>query len=87
MSTHNIPFSVIKEKNPHPKLSQICSCRFFSWGLENELETVVVIEPSVFKPLKFYCIRNCRFDADAFISFQPLPYEVAMQPDEPPPDS
>ena len=29
---------------------------FFSKGLENELETSVVNEPSVFEPLKFYCI-------------------------------
>ena len=29
---------------------------FFSKGLENEFETAMVIEPPVFKPLKFYCI-------------------------------
>ena len=29
---------------------------FFSKGLKNEFETVVVNEPSVFEPLKFYCI-------------------------------
>ena len=29
---------------------------FFSRGLKNEFETVVVNEPSVFEPLKFYCI-------------------------------
>ena len=29
---------------------------FFSKGLKNELETTVVNEPSVFEPLKFYCI-------------------------------
>ena len=27
----------------------------FSKGLKNEFETVVVDEPSVFEPLKFYC--------------------------------
>ena len=26
----------------------------FSWGLKNEFEMVVVNEPSVFEPLKFY---------------------------------
>ena len=31
---------------------QIC---FFFKGLENEFETAVVNEPSVFEPLKFYC--------------------------------
>ena len=29
---------------------------FFSKGLKNGFETAVVNEPSVFKPLKFYCI-------------------------------
>ena len=29
---------------------------FFSKGLENKFETSVVNEPSVFEPLKFYCI-------------------------------
>ena len=40
----------------HPKLSQICSYGFFSKGLENEFETAVVNEPSVFEPLRVYCI-------------------------------
>ena len=31
---------------------------FFSKGLKNEFETAVVNEPSVFEPLKFYCIYN-----------------------------
>ena len=29
---------------------------FFTKGLKNEFETTVVNEPSVFEPLKFYCI-------------------------------
>ena len=29
---------------------------FFSKGLKNEFETAVVNKPSVFEPLKFYCI-------------------------------
>ena len=29
---------------------------FFSKGLKNEFETAVVNEPSVFEPLKLYCI-------------------------------
>ena len=29
---------------------------FCSKGLKNEFETAVVNEPSVFEPLKFYCI-------------------------------
>ena len=31
-------------------------CDFFSRGLKNEFEIAVVNEPSVFEPLKFYCI-------------------------------
>ena len=55
MSTHNIPFSIYEK---HPKLSQICSYGLFSKGLKNEFETAVVNEPSVFEPLKFYCIST-----------------------------
>ena len=29
----------------------------FSSGLKNEFETAMVNEPSVFEPLKFYCMR------------------------------
>ena len=47
MSTHNKPY--------HRKLSQIHSYGIFSKGLKNEFETVVVKEPLMFKPLKFYC--------------------------------
>ena len=28
---------------------------FFYKGLKNEFETVIINEPSVFEPLKFYC--------------------------------
>ena len=55
MSTHNIPFPNMKKGN-HPKLSQICSYEICSKGPKNEFETVVVNGPSVFEPLKFYCI-------------------------------
>ena len=53
MSTHNIPFSILKGN--HPKLSQICSYRIFPKRLVNEFETAVVNEPSV-EPLIVYCI-------------------------------
>ena len=56
MSTHNIPFSMKKKKKNHAKLSQICNQGMFFKGLKNEFETAVVNEPSVFEPLKFYCI-------------------------------
>ena len=32
--------------------------RIFSKGLKNKLETAMVNEPSVFEPLKFYCIKT-----------------------------
>ena len=35
---------------------------FFSKGLKNEFETAVVNEPSVFEPLKFYCIYSSNFE-------------------------
>ena len=40
---------------------QLCD---FIKGLKNEFKTAVVNEPSVFEPLKFYCILNLftRFD-------------------------
>ena len=57
MSTHNIPFSIFKRKSVYI-LSYICYYGIFSWGLKNEFETAVVNEPSMFEPLKFYCIYN-----------------------------
>ena len=55
MSTHNIPFSILKRKITlnHAKSTAL---GFFSKGLKNEFETAVVDEPSVLEPLKFYCI-------------------------------
>ena len=62
MSTQNIPFSVEKKKFTlnYPKYAAM---RFFSKGLQNEFETAVVNEPSVFKPLKFYCSKCFIFTA------------------------
>ena len=40
----------------HPKLPEVCSYEIFSKGLKNEFETAKVNEPSVFEPLKFYCM-------------------------------
>ena len=67
MSAHNIPFSIIKKKIKlnHPKSAAMGP---FSYGLNNEFETAVVNEPSVFEPLKFYCI--CSFST--FSSLWPL---------------
>ena len=57
MSTHNIPFSNIKKEN-HAEVFPNLKPRDFSSGLKNEFETAVVNEPSVFEPLKFYCIST-----------------------------
>ena len=56
MSTHNVPFQYKKEN--YPKLLQICSNGIFFKGLENEFETAMVNEPTVFEPLKFYCRKS-----------------------------
>ena len=39
----------------YPKYS-VCSYGMFFLGLKNEFEIAMVNEPSVFEPLKFYCI-------------------------------
>ena len=54
------------ENEKHPKLSQFCSYRLFSKGLKNEFERAVVNEPSVFEPLKFYCIHYCKIAITPF---------------------
>ena len=47
-------FDMIKKNTlNHPKSAAM---GFFSKGLKNEFETAVVNEPSMFEPLKFYCI-------------------------------
>ena len=55
MCTHTIYHFQYGKK--HPKLSQICSYGIFFKGLKT---TAVVNEPSVFEPLKFYCILTPR---------------------------
>ena len=55
------------EKEKHPKLSQICSYEIFSKGLKNEFERAMINEPSVFEPLKFYCICSFFFLPRCFI--------------------
>ena len=53
----------MKKKGNHPYYhtyyDSVCSYHgIFSLGLKNEFEIVVVTEPSVFEPLKFYCISE-----------------------------
>ena len=54
MIKSNIPFSIYKRK-PHLIIPNL-QPRDFSWGPKNDFETAAVKEPSVFEPLKFYCI-------------------------------
>ena len=44
------------EKEKHHKIIPNLQLWDFSKGLQNVFETAVVNEPSVFEPLKFYCI-------------------------------
>ena len=55
MSTHNTPFLSVKKKIilNYPKSAAMVFC---SKRPKKEFETAVVNEPSVFEPLKFYCI-------------------------------
>ena len=40
----------------YPKHNDVCRYGIVFLGLKNEFETAVVNEPSVFEPLKFYCV-------------------------------
>ena len=56
-SNENTQYTISQYKKENiPKLSQICNYGIGSKGLKNEFETTVVNEPSVFEPLKFYCM-------------------------------
>ena len=55
MITHNIPFSIYKRKSAS-NIQNLQLLDFFK-ELKDEFETAVVNVPSVFEPLKFYCIR------------------------------
>ena len=61
-------YTISQYKNEiHPKLSQICNYGICSMGPKNEFETAMVNEPSVFEPLKFYCIF--KYKTGFFFSF------------------
>ena len=59
MSTHKIPFQY-KEENS-ALIIQNLPLWDFSKGLKNEFETARVDEPSVFGPLKLYCMLDLSF--------------------------
>ena len=45
---------------------------FCSKGLKNEFETAVVNEPSVFEPLKFYCILYMSLFSDSHLAYKTI---------------
>ena len=45
----------------YPKYNNVCNYGDFSYRLKNEFETAVVNQPSVFEPLKVYCILLGKF--------------------------
>ena len=53
---NNIKKTIIRN---YPKYYYVCSYGIFGQGLKNEFEIAVVNEPSVFEPLKFYCMSSC----------------------------
>ena len=56
-SNKNTKYTIfIIKKEIHPKLSHIFTNGILTKGLKNEFETAVVNKPSVFDPLRFYCI-------------------------------
>ena len=46
------------KKGNQPKLNQICNYGICSKGPKNEFQIAMINEPSVFEPLKFYCIKK-----------------------------
>ena len=61
MRRHNIMIYHFqyKKKENHPKFSEICTYGILSKGLENEFETALVNESSVFEPLKStVCVKT-----------------------------
>ena len=52
---------------------------FFSKGLKTEFETAVVFEPSVFEPLKFYCIIECYQYMANSVDLHPVPFNLDLR--------
>ena len=59
MSTHNIPLSIYKRRSPEiiPNTIMSAAIGLLYYGLMNKFVITVVNEPSVFEPLKFYCMQ------------------------------
>ena len=56
MKKRNILFSIKKKKKITLNYPKSAAMGFFSKGLKIEFEAAMVNEPSMFEPLKFYCI-------------------------------
>ena len=66
-NTQYIIFNMNKKNTlNYPKFAAMV---FFPKGLKNEFETAVVKEPSVFEPLKFYCIWCTNIVLTGFLSW------------------
>ena len=67
-SNENIQYTIFNIKK---KITLSCpksaAMGFRSKGLKKEFETTMVNEPSVFEPLKFYCISWCLFYVFIFL--------------------
>ena len=76
MSTYNIPFSTYKIK------SSLIIPNLQLWdSFQGAQETTVVNEPSVFEPLKVYCIF-CLCECYSFLGFKGGMYElIVLVPD------
>ena len=69
---------LIIKKKITPDYSKSAAMVFFYWGLKNEVEIAVVNEPSVFEPLKFYCIlRSNRFNPNKRPCFNYRPRNIS----------
>ena len=56
MRTHNIPFFNIHVKKKITLIIPTLQPKDFFLGTQAQVETAMVNKPSVFEPLRFYCI-------------------------------
>ena len=84
-SNENKQYTISQYENEnHPKLSQIYSYGICSKGPKNEFERIVVKEPSVFEPLKSYCIYFRLFECAVHIpkyAFDPFISHITIVTD------
>ena len=57
--TYHAIINIKKENHTnYPKYNNVCSYGSFYLKTQNDFKIAVVNEPSVFEPLKFYCIMQ-----------------------------